>query len=166
MLLINDSVFGPFGDYDQTFQRVFDSQADFVGLTESIERSRHFQSYFIGFNKPSKHRESIEKFWNSVENLPTKKEVIEKYELRLLEHCIASGLTAEAIFSATESRFAPASNPTHAGWSDLAKRGFPYLKVELLKLNPSQVPLLVDWRHLVADQSVVKAIEDYIFREK
>jgi hypothetical protein len=44
-----------------------------------------------------------------------------------------------------------ALNPTSDLWRQLLLAGFPFLKVELLRKNPSQVPDVADWRQVLAD---------------
>ncbi len=44
-------------------------------------------------------------------------------------------------------------NPTADLWRHLLQSGFPFLKVELLRKNPTGVPDVVDWRSIVANIS-------------
>jgi lipopolysaccharide biosynthesis protein len=163
LFLINDSIFGPFGRYEDVFQRVKASKAALIALTESFQVRRHYQSYFLSFNGRLARKYRIQDFWNQIENLPTKQEVIQRYEVGLLEHCLSLGMTSEALFPAAVSRFAPVGNPTHNGWQDLVRQGYPYMKVELLKENPSGAIFLYDWRRLVSDPHVLRVI-DHHFR--
>jgi lipopolysaccharide biosynthesis protein len=41
-------------------------------------------------------------------------------------------------------------NPTADLWRHLLLAGFPFLKVEMLRKNPTEVPDIVDWRNIVA----------------
>jgi len=41
-------------------------------------------------------------------------------------------------------------NPTCELWRHLLLAGFPFLKVELLRKNPAEVPDIIDWRQVVA----------------
>ena len=42
-------------------------------------------------------------------------------------------------------------NPTADLWRQLLLAGFPFLKVELLRKNPTQVPDITDWRSVLAE---------------
>ena len=42
-------------------------------------------------------------------------------------------------------------NPTADLWRQLLLGGFPFIKVELLRKNPTAVPDVADWRSVVAD---------------
>jgi hypothetical protein len=44
-------------------------------------------------------------------------------------------------------------NPTSELWRQLLMAGFPFLKVELLRKNPAEVPDIADWRTVVASLS-------------
>ena len=56
----------------------------------------------------------------------------ERTSFTFSKRCLTLGLTAEAIFPAIGSH-SRAGNPTHHGWIDLAKMGYPYVKVGLLQ---------------------------------
>ena len=42
-------------------------------------------------------------------------------------------------------------NPTSDLWRQLLLAGFPFLKVELLRENPTDVPDVADWRAVLAE---------------
>jgi hypothetical protein len=42
-------------------------------------------------------------------------------------------------------------NPTSDLWRQLLVSGFPFLKIELLRKNPTEVPDIADWRRIVAE---------------
>ncbi len=42
-------------------------------------------------------------------------------------------------------------NPTAELWRQLLLAGFPFLKVELLRKNPTEVPDIIDWRSVLTD---------------
>jgi hypothetical protein len=44
-----------------------------------------------------------------------------------------------------------ALNPTSDLWRQLLLAGFPFLKVELLRKNPTNVPDVADWRSVAAE---------------
>jgi lipopolysaccharide biosynthesis protein len=49
LFLINDSIIGPLNseDFSSLFSRIRASPAELIGLTDSLERTHHLQSYFI-----------------------------------------------------------------------------------------------------------------------
>jgi hypothetical protein len=166
LLLVNDSIFGPFGPYPDIFRRILTNKADLIGLTESTELQRHYQSYFLTFRGAALRSSALREFWEGVENLPTKRNVIDHYEIKLLDRCVSSGLSAEAIFPSVSGGYVPTRNPTQAGWLDLINLGYPYIKIELLKENPHNAIFFVDWRNVIHDEEVIQVIDDYIIREK
>ncbi len=61
--------------------------------------------------------------------------------------------------------FRQALNPTHFMWSALVRlMDFPFIKTELLAVNPADIPDVVDWRSVVPRNSPtpVAEIEDHI----
>jgi hypothetical protein len=57
------------------------------------------------------------------------------------------------------------ANPTHHFWATLVRSfGFPFLKTELLLLNPLRLPDVVDWRQLVPEGAPcgVEVIEQHL----
>jgi hypothetical protein len=166
LFLINDSVFGPFGPYREMLNRISASDADLIGLTESVEHVPHYQSYFLAFKNQALPNSGARRFWNNVVNLPTKKLVIEHYEMALLDQCKLFGLRTELLFPTPPNVMTAVSNPTHHSWVDLVRAGYPYAKVDLLRKNPVGIVMISDPRVLIGDQQVLKVIDDYLQRDR
>lgn len=130
LVTANDSVFGPFDGFTALLERVENSSADLVGLTDSAYHRHHFQSYML-FYKPAAIRSSVfQAFWRRVRT-GDRWMVILRYETRLLELFTRGGVSAEALFLCSDG-----PPPTLKGWRTLIKRGFPFVKVQLLRDNP------------------------------
>jgi hypothetical protein len=63
-------------------------------------------------------------------------------------------ITANQRLRATIARRAPL-NPTSDLWRQLLQTGFPFIKVELLRKNPTEVLDIADWRS-DADLSMIE----------
>lgn len=141
LVTANDSVYGPFKGFSQFLQLVRNSEADLIGTTESLEVTRHFQSFLL-FYKPSVlTSRAFWSFWRSVRT-GDREFVISRYELRLLRFFERSGVKCLALFPANSS-----GNPTLTFWKELLHEGFPYVKVELMRSNPFGADM-TDWPDL------------------
>ena len=77
-----------------------DSKADFVALTESYEIKHHTQSFFFAFQNSALTNPAVRQFWKNVRVERDKTEVIQNYEIVLLNQvCRANNLGVEILFS-------------------------------------------------------------------
>ena len=144
ILLINDSVYGPLLPLAPLLARMPANGADLWGLTDSQERGWHLQSYFL-LAGPTLIRSPIwRSFWRGVVPLPFKRWTVGRYEVGLSQRVLKAGFSARALFPHTS-----VANPTLGEWRALLEAGFPFLKRELLRDNPTGVENLDSWRDLV-----------------
>lgn len=140
ILLVNDSIIGPLDAqaYRVLLDRVRNSTADVIGLTENFNPRYHLQSFFLAFGPRA--REPLLSVMKGLVNLPTKDLVIAIYETRLTEHLIKLGLRCETLFpTLARNLYAPA-NDTDLRWQSLLNAGFPFVKasvVDRLRDDPS-----------------------------
>lgn len=158
VVLVNDSIFGPIGDFGHFTQRLLAESADLVGLTESLEVQPHLQSYFLMLQHGGLRRREPRAFWESLENLQDKRAAVLRYETKLLGMYRQWGLRGAALFSWQPQGSGPHANPTLTQWRALLRRGFPYIKAQLLRDNPAQVDLS-GWRDDVNDPVLLDAID-------
>lgn len=152
LVTTNDSIYGPLEGFSKMLARVRATEADVVGAIESLEVQPHFQS-FVLFFKPKALRSLIFKtFWNSVRTFD-RAQVVIWYECNLVMQFKQAGLRCAALFPAQS-----AENPTLSSWRELIVRGFPFVKVSLLRDNPLGVNI-GGWEKILAsrgyDPSVV-----------
>jgi hypothetical protein len=127
----NDSVLGPANTFRQMIDRVDAMNADLIGLTESNEITYHYQSYLLFFKPLALRSRIFRHFWNNVRT-GDRSYVIDNYELKLYGEFAESGLRTDLLYSL---KGLPTFNPTLDAWRDLFEIGFPYLKVQLLRVN-------------------------------
>jgi lipopolysaccharide biosynthesis protein len=150
LLFVNDSIYGPLCGFSQTCSKIRTSSSDYIALTKSIELKPHYQSYFFALKGKALTAPSIEGFWSSVRMLDYKKEIIERYEIQLLEHARNAGLRTQALFDLSTPK---KENPTHYRWRELiCEHDFPFIKVELLRDNPTHQNLS-GWESLLRKKS-------------
>jgi hypothetical protein len=159
--IANDSVYGPFDGFPELIARARRSQADVIGLTESYELCRHFQSYALFFKHRALASVAFTRFWQSV-RIGSRRHVIDNYELLLLTRMEEAGLACETLFSGPED----GRNPTLTIWRELLEQGFPFIKVQLLRDNPAEVDLS-EWRQAIENHDFqLRLIEDQLAQNK
>lgn len=156
LLLLNDSAYGPLAPLDELFARADAADADFIGLTDSPQHRYHLQSYFL-YCKPSlcSHL-AFSAYWKAFVPQPHKNLIIRRNEIDFTQHFANLGFQPAALY-AYGALLAEAKskdywatpllkegqhvNPSHYFWDVLLTVfDFPFLKIELLRDNPSQIP--------------------------
>ena len=117
--------------FDRMIVRIRQSDADVIGLTESLAPHRHLQSYFLVFNASALQSAAFKGLFARMMNWPTKTQVIELYEARLTSLLEAQGLRCEALFPSL-SGDPLSSDDTSVRWAELVEAGFPYLKTRVI----------------------------------
>lgn len=135
LYLINDSLAGPVDitNYQGTLERVRNSKADIVGLTENSEPQRHLQSFFLVLNERLLRSEIIDRFFRGIVNLPQKDQVIDCYETWLSPTLERLGFQSEAIFETASLESPGFHNATIHAWRELVELGFPFIKTAVLR---------------------------------
>lgn len=162
VLLVNDSVFGPVGSLQPVMANALADPADVVGLTQSFETRPHLQSYFLLVKSRALANPAVRQFWAGVRNLDAKQAVIDAYEVPFYGRCIASGLTAKALFDLPQFRDR-SKNPVLDFGHELLRHGFPYIKVSLFGTGIDRNA----WRVLrpaIANDALAEAIDAHISR--
>ena len=164
LLVTNDSVFGPFHDLDQVFKAA--QEYDLYGLTDSFDFHHHLQSYFLLYGQRVLQGPDFTEFWDGVELIDSgqpgfKQKIIMQYEVGGTQHFLGRGYSIGAAYPFSEilpraveaylaqlreaklevgSSVRPLDikfNTTHRFWDTLLGMGYPFLKRELLLLNPT-----------------------------
>ena len=102
VIICNDSVYAPIFRLGEMFEVMERSQAAYWGVTSNSEVAHHIQSYFMVFRRPVLEREEFWRFWNDVGPQPSKRAVIEAYELGLSVLLKQIGLSSATYFSLDE----------------------------------------------------------------
>ena len=97
LIICNDSVYGPLFDLSHVFSKMDNDGCDCWGVTDSNEIEYHMQSYFIVFRKSILDSEVFRQFWDNVQILNDKTEIIKKYEIGLSKLLISSGFNVSAL---------------------------------------------------------------------
>jgi glycosyltransferase involved in cell wall biosynthesis len=172
LILCNDSVYGPFCPLEPLLAKAESDQADVWSMTDGRNHGPHLQSYFLLFHRRAMTSAAFARFWARLPYVDDKFAVVEAGELTLSRQLLAAGLrlralfpydAAEACFRAAADPLRPthqamlraldrgrAMNPTHHFWRLLiAEFGLPFIKRELLTLNPARLDDISDWEAVV-----------------
>ncbi len=149
IILLNNSIAGPFVPFANIFNRMKDSPADFWGMTEfpkthnprreeakSLQGGiipRHLQSYFLVFRKRAFESRTFQEFWANVSEVASLPEVVAKYETQLSGLLEKSGLKSDVYLKSSGALqningIDPDWNALYCRPLDFIVLGFPFLK--------------------------------------
>ena len=151
LVLMNSSVVGPIFPLANVFDKMRRSDADFWGMTESLEITPHLQSYFLVFRKRLLGDPAFIGYWRELRPLANRQDVIDQYELKLTRHFAARGFKPDSFVKMADLRrcnvrhwlggFRPDGNPTLLYPEELLKLKMPFVKIQLLRDNPHRIDL-------------------------
>ena len=131
VLLLNDSLIGPFGKLNDILNKMKKSPYLVTGLTDSIEICYHIQSYMMHFKDGSLRDSVLRNFWHDVRHENSKDDVIRNYEVGLSRLALENGIYIGAVFpfNLTPNRWGASSI---SNVNSLLDQGFPFVKSHLL----------------------------------
>lgn len=132
VLLVNDSLVGPFAPIDGVIQDFEASTADVWGLVESSQFARHLQSFFRGFRYGCLAETAMRRFWRDLRVIPEKSDLIGHYEYGFSEFLTRHGFSTTSLVRHDDVVRA-GLNPTILGWERLLDAGVPFVKRELVR---------------------------------
>jgi len=138
VLLMNDSLVGPFAPMNHLLDRFHRSHASVWAMTDTSQLGQHLQSYCLGFKAGCLDQEPLRSFWTGIRVEATRDDVIHRYELGLSRRLRQARLSCEAAIEGWRAVDGD-DNPTIIGWRRLLDLGFPFVKRQVL-LEPSVCP--------------------------
>ncbi|QNJ00990.1 O-antigen biosynthesis protein [Synechococcus sp. A15-62] len=137
LVLTNDSFWGPITPLDDLFGRLHASSADVIGLTDDLMYEPHLSSAFTAYKPKALQCPAFNNFWHSLQIWPRKRDLVKQCEVGLPVQLRAAGLKLESLYTHNAN-----GNVLHYDWKQLIEeRGFPFLKVSLLRDNPTRQPV-------------------------
>ena len=167
VLLANDSVFGPLQPLAPIFETMRSRAPDVWGMVESREGAWHLQSWFLCFTAAAFRAPAVRR----VRRLPfagmSKPEVVIHGELGLGAAIRADALRWDARWRqpATRLRRLVPGNAMHLDFLSVLRSGaVPFIKVELLRDNPTAIRWVGCWRRAMAEAALlpVSAIDAHL----
>ena len=138
VLLINDSLAGPFGPIGHLLQQFDQSAADVWGMTDTTQFSHHLQSYCLGFKGGCLREPPLARFWHDIGAEASRDDVIWRNEIGLAQLLARERFVMDAAIPHWRV-VADGQNPTIIGWRRLLDHGFPFVKRQLLR-HPELAP--------------------------
>lgn len=169
LLIANDSVY-PVGDLGAAIHRLTSVEADAYGMIESLEIARHLQSWFLLLEKRVHSHPAFRAVFNRDFASLSKSEIIREGEVGLSQALLDHGFRLHALFSGlspTGRNLRLSSNYSHFLWRELIEgEGIPFLKIELLRVNPCRITDLAQWREVVGHRApeLVPMIQQHLAR--
>ncbi len=95
LLLVNDSIVGPFIDIKEIVDKMKDKKVDFWGITSAGSKSEfHIQSYFMFFKRKCIKSLFFRNFFSNIKKQKSKADLVKKYEIGLTQGLISNGMKA------------------------------------------------------------------------
>ena len=159
VLLSNDSFWGPIRPLTGLVNRLTNSQADVIGLTDNLMYEPHLQSAFLMFKSRAIACPAFWQFWEQIMCWDEKRNIVKNYEVGLSILLKKNGMTLESLFSKNAN-----GNILHAEWKSLIENhDFPFIKVSLLRDNPHGVDIK-GWKETIrrGNRRLAGQIENYL----
>jgi lipopolysaccharide biosynthesis protein len=159
LILTNDSCYGPLQSLDSLFQRLDSTSADVVGLTGSTAIRRHLQSYFLAHSQRVIQTPLFWTFWDQIGCWGSKVELVLACEVGWSAQLEKAGFSLEALYLDGCH-----GNITHTHWRHLLEDlQFPFLKTELLRLNPIRQEI-DDWFEVASrlNPAMARSIREHL----
>jgi lipopolysaccharide biosynthesis protein len=138
VLLVNDSLVGPFAPLDDVLADFEQTTADVWGLVESNQFAPHLQSFFRGFRYGALAEPAMRRFWRDLRAITDKSALIEAYEFGFTEFLVRHGFSSTQFVHHSEV-VGEGLNPTMHAWRALLDAGVPFVKRELVR-SPELAP--------------------------
>lgn len=138
VLLLNDSMVGPFATIDPLLAKFHASLADVWAVTDTSQFEYHLQSYALGFPGATLREPPMRAFWRDICVEASKDDVIWRYEVGL-SRLLRRERYGSDVAIPFRHLVPDGKNPTIVGWQRLLDRGLPFVKRELL-VRPQVAP--------------------------
>jgi len=151
LLLTNSSIIGPITPLERCFAVMEELPIDIWSMTDNHEFLWHMQSYFLVFRRRVLESPRFCEFWTSLIPYRDKWQTILSNEIGLSTYFREAGFSLRALYRSHEIKISGKSkkdnmknrrkNPTVVLPLELLRDGFPYVKIELLNVNPYSIDL-------------------------
>lgn len=149
LLMANDSVFVAEDRLPRTIDELNRSVFDVTGLTGCEMENFHLQSFFIRLNRTALENPAVRKFWDQVVSWKDKFRIISAYEVAMTAKYESAGLRCGALFDPDRTLGGKRVNTSINLWREILEQGHPFVKIQLLRDNPTNENL-TGWRELLA----------------
>lgn len=117
------------------------------------------------FKKRALRSATVRAFWGSICSIQNKRAVIESYEVEMLEKLKWGNLRCDVLYKLPERLAHHFVNPTIRYWNHLLKAGMPFIKVQLLRDNPTNENI-DNWKQVVQAAGFDARLAESFLRER
>lgn len=101
VVVCNDSYVFPLDSYDAVFEGMAQRPCDFWGLSAADRVAPHIQSFFVAFRPWVVSSRAFGSFWEEMEPISRRRQVIRRYEVGLSRRLYEAGFISDAYFVET-----------------------------------------------------------------
>jgi lipopolysaccharide biosynthesis protein len=164
LILINDSIYGPFQPLAPLLKQASDKTADVWGMTDSWDTRWHLQSYFLFFHRAALQHPKVREIWARWKHVQSKSWIINKLEIGLTGQLERAGLRCSALFPyrAEVTKFANTVRDNELLANETLPKPHRKLLERMLELADAGAPM--NPCHFFWDQLIVEGFP-YLKRE-
>lgn len=165
LILVNDSIYGPFCSMKEIFGQMDKKDVDFWGLARAEygacknnygkDVPEHIQSYFLVVRKRMLHSSQFREYWEDMPYYGTFSDVFREYEFQFTRYFSNLGYTYDTL---ADTKINDSENIDHnycqyasIPWELIQKRNFPFLKRQQMGFDTleqhtqEQIRLAIDY---------------------
>ncbi len=101
VIVCNDSYVFAHDSYDPVFSAMAEREVDFWGLSGARRHAPHLQSFFVAFRPWVAQSHTFRTFWNTLEPISKRRQVIRRYEIGLSQSLYDAGFVSSTYFQET-----------------------------------------------------------------
>jgi len=163
ILHANDSIIFPLSNPNKLFKNA--SKYDFYGLTSSIQKDFHIQSFFLFFNKKLINSKLYKKFWEDIDFTLEKGQIIDNYEIGLTRLIQKHNYKIGALVNHNDIKQLNDHNPYWFAWDILIdKFNAPFIKKNMLLKSHSEYKEETKFLKYFISPVYLNTVENYIIR--
>ena len=129
VVVCNDSYVFAHDNYDRIIEEMRHRPCDFWGLTAANRVAPHIQSFFIAFRPWVVTSRTFRTFWEEMEPISRRRQVIRRYEIGMSRRLYEAGFASDSYFVETEEDRRIARERVR--WWAVHRSAFPRTRVEL-----------------------------------
>ncbi|MDQ1250149.1 MAG: hypothetical protein QG597_4528 [Actinomycetota bacterium] len=138
VILLNDSLLGPFAPIAGIIESFESAPVDIWGLVDSTHVARHLQSYWVGYRGGVLAEPPLRQWWQDIRVEPTKQAIINRYEVGAMRYWRRNGYAVGVGFP-YDLVVRDGFNPASFGWRRLLEFGYPFVKREIAVNPPPEI---------------------------
>lgn len=171
LILVNDSMFGPFCPMREIFAEMDKRPADFWGIARAEygacksnfgrDVPEHIQTYFMAVRTRMLHSDAFRAYWEGMPYYPVFSQLFQEYEFKFTQHFAELGYTYDTLADTkandSENKDYNYCQYEFISYELIKKRNFPFLKKQqiasdtLEKQTQEQLRLAMEYIHRHTD---------------